>query len=181
MNVSPVTVRHHLSGLQADGLVAARTERRPVGRPHHVFYLTEAGEELFPRQYLSLSKRLLDQIKSTLAPETVTQLFRDMATDLIAEHGDNLEGKSGADRVAALAEILEAEGFMVSWKEKDGKVQIIEHNCPYQGLGRRHPDVCAFDHTLISMVLDTPVERTSCLLQGDRRCTYEVSATPQAT
>ena len=76
VEVSPVTIRHHLSSLQADGLVEATVERRSVGRPHHVFQLTDAGEEVFPRQYLSLTKRLLEQIKSNLDAQTIAHLLK---------------------------------------------------------------------------------------------------------
>lgn len=178
VDISPVTVRHHLSALKADGLVSVRAERRPVGRPHHVFSLTDTGEELFPRRYLNLSRRLLDHIKASMGSGAATRLLREMAMSVAAEQEDRLRGKSGAERMAALAEILEAEGFMVSWEEKSAGYLITEHNCPYRKLGKRHPDVCQFDHTLITAVLEAPVQRASCLLQGDTRCEYVVGSTP---
>ncbi|MEZ4516828.1 MAG: DeoR family transcriptional regulator [Chloroflexota bacterium] len=47
-DVSPVTVRHHLNALQADGLIEAESVRRKVGRPYYVYSISERGQELFP-------------------------------------------------------------------------------------------------------------------------------------
>jgi predicted ArsR family transcriptional regulator len=174
VNVSPVTVRHHLSSLQADGLVEARVERRSVGRPHHVFSLSEAGEELFPKQYVSLTRRLLDQLKQNASPELVSLLFEEIANGIIAEHAEQLEGKSNTERMKALAQILKNEGFLVQWEESDGEYRITEHNCPYRTLGEKHPVICKLDQTLITTVLDSPAEKQSCRLDGDNRCVYVV-------
>ena len=59
-DVSPVTVRHHLNALQADGLIEAESIRRKVGRPYYVYSLSEKGHELFPKRYVRLTSRLLD-------------------------------------------------------------------------------------------------------------------------
>lgn len=48
-DVSPITVRHHLNSLQAEGLIEVESVRRKVGRPYYVYSLTEKGNELFPK------------------------------------------------------------------------------------------------------------------------------------
>jgi predicted ArsR family transcriptional regulator len=175
VGVSPVTVRHHLNSLQADNLVRSSTgKRNSVGRPYHVFHLTEAADELFPRQYLGLTRRLLDQIKTTLDPETVSTLFEEIADEILSDYRSRLEGKSKEERIQLLSEILENEGFLVTWKENNGGYTLVEHSCPYRNLGREHPDICKLDHTLITQVLDSPVKQTSCLLHGDQSCVYTI-------
>ncbi len=176
-DVSAVTVRHHLSSLQADGLVKVGTDqRRTVGRPPHVYYLTDSGEELFPRHYLGLAKRLLDQVKTNLSSEAVSELFEKMADDILSGYAATLRGASRKERLALLAEILENEGFVVTWEETGGDQVLIGHSCPYRNLGREHPDVCTIDHTLITRILGSPAQRTSCLLQGDNQCTYVINS-----
>ncbi len=175
VGVSPVTVRHHLNSLQAESLVRSSTAKRnSVGRPYHVFHLTDAADELFPRQYLGLTRRLLDQIKSTLEPETVATLFEEMADEILVGYRSRLENKSQEERIGILSEILENEGFLVTWQEKDGRFTLVEHSCPYRNLGREHPDICKLDHSLITQVLDSPVQQTSCLLHGDHSCVYTI-------
>jgi DeoR family suf operon transcriptional repressor len=174
VNVSAVTVRHHLSGLQADGRVAVTMERGSVGRPRHVYHLTDAGEELFPRQYLSLSRRLLDRINSTLSPDLVSRLFQEIAREIVSEQAHLLRGKSPAERIDILAEILEAEGFMVTWEEQDGEYRIIEHNCPYRNLAHDFPAVCQLDKTLIATVLEAPAEKVLCQTERASHCAFRV-------
>ena len=49
--VSPVSVRHHITALQAQDLVVAEEVKHGVGRPYHVFSLTEKAFELYPGRY----------------------------------------------------------------------------------------------------------------------------------
>jgi DeoR family suf operon transcriptional repressor len=181
VNVSAVTVRHHLSGLQADGLVEATVERRSVGRPRHVYHLTDAGEELFPRQYLSLSKRLLDRINSSLSPDLVSRLFDEMAREIVKEHAHRFKRQSPRQRMDILAEILEAEGFMVTWQEQDGEYRVIEHNCPYRNLAHDFPAVCQLDKTLIATVLEAPAEKVRCQADGASDCAFRIRIKDIAT
>jgi DeoR family suf operon transcriptional repressor len=174
VRVSAVTVRHHLGGLQADGLVEATVERHSVGRPRHVYHLTDAGEELFPRQYLSLSKRLLHRISSSLSPDVVSRLFEEVAREIVKEHAHRFRRKSPAERIEILAEILEAEGFMVTWEEQDGEYRVIEHNCPYRNLAYDFPAVCQLDRTLIAAALEAPAERLRCQTEGADDCAFRI-------
>src|SRR5690348_7810441 len=66
VGINPISVRHHLTNLQVEALVAAEEERHGVGRPRLVYFLTEDGLEKFPTRYLRLTTRLLSQMKSKL-------------------------------------------------------------------------------------------------------------------
>ena len=74
VGVKSVTVRHHLNALQADGLLDVQEERQPVGRPRHIYSLSEDGQSLFPQKYHVLVERMLDQLKDTSSVE-VAELF----------------------------------------------------------------------------------------------------------
>ena len=41
VGINPISVRHHLTNLQMEGLIAADEERHGVGRPRLVYSLTE--------------------------------------------------------------------------------------------------------------------------------------------
>lgn len=41
LGMAPITVRYHLNSLQAEGLVRVALQRQDVGRPKHVYSLTE--------------------------------------------------------------------------------------------------------------------------------------------
>src|SRR5512141_2796665 len=86
IGINAISVRHHRTSLQADGLVTYEEERHGVGRPRLVYFLTEKGMEHFPTRYFRLTNRLLDQIKGTFSDQMVQKLFTQMAADLVAKH-----------------------------------------------------------------------------------------------
>lgn len=180
VGINPISVRHHIIKLQADGIVDSEEERHGVGRPRRVYFLTEAGQEHFPTRYLKLTNRLLDQLKGTLPASTVDGLFTQMAEELAMDVAENrnLTSLSIEERLDILRDILQKEGFSVEWQKRGDEYHIKELNCPYYHIGQSHPEVCAVDQTLISLVLSVPAKKIKCLLHGDSHCTYVVPTIP---
>jgi DeoR family suf operon transcriptional repressor len=174
VEINPISVRHHISKLQADGLVDSAEERHGVGRPRRVYFLTEGGMEHFPTRYLKLTLRLLEQLKETLPANMVSKLFAQMAQEMAAEYAEELDGLSMEQRLDLVKNVLTGEGFTVDWERQGDQYQIREASCPYFYVGQNHPEVCSVDQTLISTVLSVPAEKIKCLLQGDNYCTYIV-------
>jgi predicted ArsR family transcriptional regulator len=174
VGINPISVRHHIAKLQADGLVDSVEERHGVGRPRRLYYLTDDGLERFPTRYIQMSNRLLEQIKNHMSPEQVRLLFANMAETLIEKENDrtNIQSLSFEERLNLVQKLLMREGFTVEWQQFDGEYHIREINCPYLQVGQQHPEICAMDQTLISAVLDVPHEKVSCILDGDQLCTY---------
>ena len=172
--VSPVSVRHHLSNLEAENLVAVEEVRHGVGRPRHIFSLTEDALELFPARYYRLANRLLGEMKDSLPEGSVDAMFSHIADELVEQFRQQLEGLPLEARMTRLAELLKDEGFEIEVEFGDGQVLIKEMTCPYLHVGREHPEVCLVDRQLIAAALELPVERISWLLEGDRHCTYAV-------
>ena len=99
VGINPISVRHHLTNLQMEGLVTAEEERHGVGRPRLVYALTEDGLEKFPSRYLRLTTRLLAQMKETMPGPVVSQLFSQIAEDLANEYRDQIQGLSMEERL----------------------------------------------------------------------------------
>jgi DeoR family transcriptional regulator, suf operon transcriptional repressor len=176
VEINPISVRHHITKLQADGLVDSAEERHGVGRPRRVYYLSENGREHFPTRYLRLTLRILEQLKETVPQPLINQLFTQIAKDLAADHAPELEGLSMEQRLNIVKKLLTNEGFTVDWERNGDYYQIRESNCPYFHVGQNYPEVCSVDQVLISSVLSIPAEKIQCMLQGDAHCTYIVPA-----
>lgn len=174
-DISAVSVRHHLTSLQAEGLVKSAEVRRGVGRPRLVYSLTEAGQERFPARYLRLSERLLDQLKTTLPPAALEEMFTRMAEGMVAENTARFAGKSLEEKMALLMELLGTEGFLAKWNRTGETISLTEYSCPYLRIGQRHPEVCAIDQTVIQQLLNASVEKTTCVLDGADRCVFVIS------
>lgn len=171
-DVSPVTVRHHLNSLQADGLLEARSVRRKVGRPYYVYSISDKGSELFPQRYVSLSTRLLEQLKNHFPSETVTALFTDLVHRIVEEHRHQFADLSFEERLDFLVGLLGEEGFLSSWEIQGEGYMLTEYSCPYYSIGQKHSEVCHFDQELMRQVLNTEVRQHSCMIEGDNCCQF---------
>lgn len=181
LGISAVSVRHHLSSLQADGLVKSTEVRHGVGRPHLAYTLTEAAQERFPARYMRLSDRLLDELKVSLPPQAIEDMFTRMAEGMVADYAARLEGKPLEAKLELLIELLGTEGFMAQWNRTGETISLTEYSCPYLAIGQRHPEVCALDQTVIRQVLDASVEKTTCVLEGGNHCVFVITPRQSAT
>lgn len=174
LDVSPITIRHHLNTLQAELLITVEAIREGVGRPKHIFKITDAAQRYFPNKYHVLVDSLLDQLKATLPPEQVEMIIDGMAASVAAKY--NIGALTGTleQRLQRLVGILGEEGFMAEVSRVNGSIVLTELNCPYLYIGQRHPEVCRIDRSLMQRVLGTEVEQTSCVLHGDTCCTFSV-------
>lgn len=176
VGINPISVRHHIAKLEADGLISSEEERHGIGRPRQVYYLTEKGREYFPTRYMRLTLRLLKQLKEKMPANLVDQLFSSIADELIEDYANRseLEGLSLEQRLELLSHFLSEEGFEIEWEKQGNVYHIREVSCPYFHIGLNHPEVCRVDQTLISTLLNVPAEKIHCVLNGDNYCTYVV-------
>ncbi len=177
VGIHPISVRHHINKLEADGLVHSDEELHGVGRPRRVYFLTENGLEHFPTRYMRLAVRLLEQLKETMPKPAVNQLFTQMAQELVADYSSeaHTDGLSMEERLEVVQKLLLQEGFNIEWEQQGEEYHIREINCPYLQVSQNHPEVCAVDQTLISALLEVPAHKVKCVLNGDNYCTYVVS------
>ncbi|HBF41961.1 MAG TPA: hypothetical protein DDW19_09450 [Anaerolineaceae bacterium] len=172
VHINNISVRHHLTNLQAEGSIFAEEERHGVGRPRLVYSLTETGQEKFPTRYLQLTDRLLTHLKQTLPEGEFRQIFSDMAKGLAVEQGAKIKSLPLEEKLDILKENLENEGFSIEWEQEGDEYRINEVACPFYHIGQNHPEVCAMDQTLISTMLSIPTEKVQCVLNGDDLCSY---------
>ncbi len=172
VGVKAITVRHHLNGLLAEGLIEQQEKRQTIGRPVHVYSLTEQAESLFPHQYHRLVERLLDQVKENLPPETIQMLLNSLASSLVSDLQRELEQVPVEARMSRLVALLSQEGFLAEWERSDNGLRLIEYHCPYYFIGQRYPEICQIDETMIRLAMGAEVAKETCLLDGDPACEF---------
>lgn len=171
-DISPVTVRHHLNTLQAEGLLETSSVRRKVGRPYYVYTLSVKGHELFPKRYVRLSSRLLDELRDQFPAGTISTLFNNVVERIAEEHRSEFENMNVEKRLDYLVALLGEEGFMASWELTEDGYRLTEYSCPYISVGQKHHEVCVFDKQLIQIVMDTEINQHSCMIDGDSCCEF---------
>ena len=173
-DVSPVTVRHHLNALQANGTIEAASIRRKVGRPYYVYSLSERGQELFPKRYVRLTSRLLDEMKGRLPEEVINEIFEGVVNTVLEDHRGEFEHLPLEQRLDYLVKLLSDEGFLSTWEKTPNGYRLVEYSCPYLSIGSTHAEVCNFDKQLMSGVLQLQVQQDSCMLHGANCCQFSI-------
>jgi predicted ArsR family transcriptional regulator len=182
VNINPISVRHHVNKLEAEGLIQSEEERHGVGRPHLVYSLTNRGMEQFPQRYLQLTLRLLQQMKENLSEKMIGEIFQELAEGIAGEltQNINLHDLTLEERLQLLEEVLTAEGYMVNLHEEEDNYYLVEASCPYHHVGEDYPEICVVDKELITHFTSTPPERIECILEGDKQCKYLIKKSVEA-
>ena len=176
VEINPISVRHHVNKLEAEGLIQSEEERHGVGRPRLIYTLTNKGMEQFPQRYLQLTLRLLQQMKENLSEKALEEIFQELAQGITGEltRNVNLDDLSLKERLELLEEVLTSEGFMVNIVEEDDNFYLVEASCPYHHVGEDHPEICVVDQELIAHFISAQPERIECILDGDNQCKYQI-------
>jgi predicted ArsR family transcriptional regulator len=181
MGISSVAVRQHLEVLTAANLVTSLTERRPIGRPRRVYALTDAADDLFPKNYHILAHQILDHLLERDGPKKVAEVFEGRRQRLEAQYAERVRGKSLRDRVAAVAKMQDENGYMSDWEQReDGSFVLREHNCAICKVARNFPQACQKELELFTNLLDADVSRDQHMAKGDCMCSYVIRPKPSA-
>ena len=174
--------RQQLVKLARDGLVAATDQPGAVGRPLQIWRLTPQAATRFPDTHAALTVQMLDIVRNTLGEGALDTIVAVRETQTLASYGAAMEDRiSLRDKVAALAEIRSAEGYMAEWREEaDGTLVLIENHCPICAAAAVCQGFCRAELEVFQTVLGAEVRRDEHMLGGARRCAYTIKPTGDA-
>ena len=178
LGITEMAVRRHLNTLERDGYVDSALVRQSMGRPMHVYRLTEAADDLFPKKYHSLALDLLGELEDDASGRMIELLFERRKEKLLRNYGAKMEGHSFPEKVAKLAEIQNANGYMVEMESRDEHFLLKEYNCPISQVASRYEEACESEKKLFEQLLDANVERLECLAKGGGKCVYQIKPIP---
>jgi len=174
LRLTSTGIRQHLTVLERDGLVLASEERGRVGRPTLVYTLTEKAESLFPKSYDELAIALLEEIRADEGSERLYQLLHRVAQRLAKSYWERVEGKSLAQRVEETALILQEQGCLVDWEQRDDDFFLHEFTCPLSKIAKQDSSVCTLHLDLVRLLTGADTRLVRSLLRGERACTYRI-------
>ncbi len=174
LELTPMTIRHHLNVLQAQNLVVAAKVRRSqkVGRPRLVYTLTETADDLFPHNYANLARHLVSEVKEMVGKEEAKDIIRRVADRIALEAPPAVEGQSFEQRLTQVVDFLGDQGFIARWDKTDEGYLLININCPYRHVSREHGELCLMDTELISRLLNVEPHRRSSQRDGEAPCSF---------
>ena len=194
LDVSPQAIRRHLKDLEAEALIAYQTVQAGMGRPQHVYQLSDEGRTRL-RQVLGdrspdsqglFAVSLLDALAETVGKDQMSSILRKQWERKALEYRDRLGTGCLQERVANLVALRKAEGYMAEWYPVDVsdldsdtgyRFVMTEHNCAISNVAESFPSVCGHELEMFATLLpDCTVERTHWIINGEHRCGYLVQA-----
>jgi len=179
LQITAMGVRQHLKRLTEEGLVEHHDRRSGVGRPARHWELTAQGHGRFPDSHGELTVSLLGSVRSVFGAKGLDRLIEARTRETTRAYRERLEGVAGIDRrLATLAELRSAEGYMAEWRPgEDGSYLFVENHCPVCAAARVCQGLCRSELEVFQACIGDgwSVERSEHLLDGARRCAYRIS------
>jgi len=167
LRMTPANARHHLGILAADGRVELVSQRQGGrGRPEKVYRLagTLAGDNLS-----ALADALLREAGQGVDMEAVGVRLASSEVE---------QGQPLMRRLTSTVERLNEMHYQARWEAGADGPRVVLGHCPYAGLVREHPQLCAMDAALLEALLGGDVEQTAKLERGAGErpfCAFAVS------
>jgi predicted ArsR family transcriptional regulator len=183
LEVSRTGVLQQLRALEAAGLVSREAVRHGVGRPRHVYDVTDAAQGLFPTNYDALASGLLAAIRAIGGEDLVDGVFeerRRMTRDLVRQRlAARLPPNAPlVDKARELAVIQDEQGYLAeAFIGTDGVIRLVERNCAIHRVSTENAAACQAELDLFREVLGADVTRETHIAAGDRCCTYRIDTT----
>lgn len=173
--------RHHLKELEIEGVVSYDRTPSGVGAPAHVWRLTAAGQRLFPARYERTLIQLLDRVVEREGREAAVAVLKEQYEVLAQRLEAETRGLAPEARGAAIARVLDAEGYMATWAHAAEGGLLTEHNCPHRLIAERFPEVCEAEERFLAEAFGAPIERRSRISGGCGTCSYRVASGDRRT
>ena len=174
LELTPMTIRHHLNVLQAQNqVVASKVHRsKKVGRPRLVYTLTEAADDLFPQSYGQLARHLVSEVKETMGEDEAEAILRRVADRVARDAPPPVDGEGFEQRLDVVIDFMHEQGFISRWEKADDGYVITNINCPYRHVSQEHDQVCIMDTEILNKLLGVEPQRLSSMRTGDAACAF---------
>lgn len=125
---------------------------------------------LFPSSYDLLFNRLLDVLKSALAPKALKKALQDVGQRLGKEN--STDGDLD-ERVSKTLAVLKELGGAARIVKENGQLIIKSEGCPFAESVAEHPEVCKVAESMVGEIVKRPV-RERCDRLGPPKCCFEI-------
>lgn len=182
LELSEPAVRRHLQVLERDGLVVAETVRRQgPGRPTTRYALSDRARRLYPDHSADFANELLDFVENEHGRHSLLQFLRWRQGRQAARYAAELaDVHDPGERVARLAELLSADGFLADVSETvgpDGRplLKLHQGHCAISDVAAEHPEICAYEAALFQRLLGGRLSRRLTIAGGDGICVCTIT------
>lgn len=179
-------VSQQLRALEGAGLVSRTVVRHGVGRPRHLYDVTDDAQDLFPSNYGGLATGLIAAVielgGDALLDDVMAARYRQAGTALRDSLAEALPADATlADRVRELARLQDRLGYLAEAQVDGDAIRLVQYNCAVHDIAKANRAACRAELAMFRDLLGPAVERECHIMDGDRCCTYRVAGpTPSA-
>jgi predicted ArsR family transcriptional regulator len=183
LGCTAMAVRQHLYGFAGEGLVESAVQRRPVGRPVHLWRLTERAATRFPESHAELTLEMIAAVRATFGEQGLERLLAERTRLQLRAYRQRIRAASDGGLescVRVLAAIRREQGYMAEYvRRADGSMLLRENHCPICVAAKACQGLCREELGLFRATLGAraQVERTDHMLAGASRCAYVITPT----
>ncbi len=175
LQLTGVTIRHHLSEMRRDGALAEPVPRRRGGRgrPVLVYSLTRQAHALLPENLGELAVGLLEAAGDQLSPAALESLLAEAGGRIGRLRSRRASAGAGPRRRRAVR-FLEQRGYLPSLTASAGITRLELAHCPYRSAAPACPAICAFDRGLVQSLFRAEAVLTDRILDLAPSCVFEL-------
>jgi predicted ArsR family transcriptional regulator len=183
LEITRTAINQHITVLERDGYVRKFASIPTRGRPVATFVLTEKGIHLFPKHYGFFTEMMITLIKDKLGSKALIAYLKEQGVALSETKKATLINHSLTEKIETTVMIMQELGYEAQIVESEpGHAPMIDaYNCVFHDLAEKHEEVCEFDLSLLSSLLDSNIKHVCCMAKGGSRCCFKVLPTKQDT
>ncbi len=178
LGITEMAVRKHLNILERDSLLTINEVRQPMGRPIQVYSLSSRADDLFPKNYETMTVEFLHDLQELHGMEIIDYLLEKRSERQKKEYLPKLENKSLEEKVEELKNIQVHKGYMAELKKLGNhQFELIEYNCPIFTVASEYKQACTCETNMFKQVLGTEhVKRITCKTENEDHCRFLIEA-----
>jgi len=176
LEVTRAAVQQHVISLERSGLVEPGEFVKTAGRPIRLYVITEAGINLFPKQYSWFSELVLEDIRETQGDEGLAKFMKRLGERTAESLKPQMAGLNEQEKTDFLISTMREMGYQAALHadEISQDASISACNCVYHNIAMKYEQVCEFDRSLIGSILNKDVEQLRCMAKGAQVCEFKL-------
>ena len=175
--------RQHLQALEEDGLLQFEDIKAKVGRPNRHWSLTQKGHDQFSDRHRDLTIQVIDAVEHLFGQEGLEKVALEREHSVYLSYQAAMADCIGLhSKLNKLVELRNAEGYMAELQQTASGFLFIENHCPICKAATRCRSLCQSELNVFQKLLgnDNVVSRTEHIVEGERRCVYEITTSIDA-
>jgi predicted ArsR family transcriptional regulator len=147
--------------------------RAGARKPHVLYTVTTAVEQVFPKSYGRLLDLVLAAISRRLAQRELRNAMREVGRKIASENCSNARGRTRRHRIGVALRILSELGGSATLSRVGGTELIRGRGCPIAAVTANHAEACLIAESLLSEIIGAPVKER-CQRGPAPSCCFEI-------